>query len=293
MLWFTEPGAPLMKSTTHDEQMTDVVELDEKTLPVWKIEQIAASRNTREQYERRHKDRLYSLILLSLTHESFKEEQAKELWQGIVHHMEHLGSSLGRHIGISVAALDYLLNIRHELSAPKIIESHKSEFMTGTTTNDELTGLFLREVFNVVLHQQIEKSKRTDTSVCLLMIDIDDFKQVNDTYGHQEGDRVLEKLGEVIRSSVREMDIPARYGGEEFAVVMPEISIKQAAHVAERIRANIEQLVFNNFSVTVSAGAGQTGNDIDTQEDLIEAADKALYQAKENGKNQVVVSGNF
>ncbi len=181
------------------------------------------------------------------------------LWKGIVHHMKHLYDSLGRHVGISVTALDFLLNVRHELSAPKIIESDKSEFITGSATNDELTGLYLREVFDVVLHKQIEKAKRTRSFVSLLMIDIDDFKQINDTYGHQQGDRVLEKLGDMIRSLVRKMDLPARYGGEEIAVVMPEISIKQAVDVAERIRAKIEALVFDDFSITVSVGVGQTG----------------------------------
>nr|MDA3833641.1 GGDEF domain-containing protein [Spirochaetales bacterium] len=244
------------------------------------------------QYEHRYKDRLYFLILLSLTHESFREKDAKVLWKGVVHHMKHLYGSLGRHVGISVATLDYLLNVRHELSAPKIIESHKSEFITGTATNDELTGLYLREVFNVVLHKQIEKAKRTRSFVSLLMIDIDDFKQINDTYGHPQGDRVLEKLGDMIRSLVRKMDLPARYGGEEIAVVMPELSIKQAVDVAERIRTKIEELVFDDFSVTVSVRVGQTGKGIDTSEDLIAAADKALYQAKENGKNQVVTSSD-
>ena len=277
-----------MKSTTHDKQMADVIELDEKTLPLWEIERIASARNIRERYESCFRDRLYSLMLLSLTHESFKEEKAKNLWEGIVQHMQHMTESLGRRVGISVAALDFLLNVRHVLSAPKIIESHKSEFITGTATNDELTGLYLRDVFNVVLQKQIEKAKRTSSPVCMLMIDIDDFKQVNDTYGHQAGDRVLEELGDVIRSSVREMDLPARYGGEEIAVVMPDIAIIHAADVAERIRAKIEKLVFDDFSVTVSVGAGQTGKRIDTPEKLIEAADKAMYQAKENGKNQVV-----
>lgn len=276
-----------MKKATNDEQMADVVELEEKTLAVWEIERIAWSRHTREHYERLYKDRLYSLMLLSLTHESFKEEKARRLWQGLVHHMQHLDDRLGRHVGISVAALDFLLNVKHVLSAPKIIESHKSEFITGTATNDELTGLYLREVFNVVLHQQIEKAKRAGSSVCLLMIDIDDFKMINDTYGHQAGDQVLENLGAMIRSSVREMDLPARYGGEEIAVVMPEITISQAVDAAERIRASIEQMVFQDFSVTVSIGAGQTGQRIDTPEKLIEAADKALYQAKKTGKNRV------
>ena len=282
-----------MRNTTHKEQMADVVELDEKTLTVWEIERIASSRKTREQYEQRYKDRLYSLILLSLTHESFREKNAKVLWKGIVHHMKHLYRSLGRQVGISVAAIDYLLNVKHELSAPKIIESHKSEFITSTAANDELTGLYLREVFNVVLHKQIEKTKRTSSFVSLLMIDIDDFKQINDTYGHPQGDRVLEKLGDMIHSSVRKMDLPARYGGEEIAVVMPESSIKEAVNVAERIRAKIEALVFDVFSVTVSVGVGQTGKGIDTPEDLIAAADKALYQAKENGKNQVVTFDNL
>jgi len=124
------------------------------------------------------------------------------------------------------------------------------------------------------------------------MIDIDDFKQVNDTHGHQSGDHVLSEIGAMIRSSVREMDLPARYGGEEIAIIMPEITTEHAYKAAERIRQNIAQLAIDHISVTVSIGIGQTSVEINTPEKLIEASDKALYQAKVSGKNQVVIYEN-
>jgi len=281
-----------MNDVRHDKQMEDMVELDDNTLSVREIEGIANSMNTRDYFEKKYKGSLYSLILLSLTHESFRENDARLLFGNIIRHMQFLKTSLGRHVGISVASLDYLQNIAHKLFNPKIIEDHKSHFVTTSVTNDELTGLYLRDVFNVVLQKQVEEGKRTEFKMCLLMIDIDDFKKVNDTHGHQSGDHVLSEIGAMIRSSVRGMDLPARYGGEEMVIIMPEITTEEAYEAAERIRRNIAQLSIDHISVTVSIGIGQTSVEINTPEKLIEASDKALYQAKVSGKNQVVIYEN-
>ena len=119
------------------------------------------------------------------------------------------------------------------------------------------------------------------------MIDIDDFKTINDTYGHQEGDNVLKKIGKTINNLVRKMDLPARYGGEEFAIIMPKADMKQAFKAAERIRKRIAQLEFKGFSVTISIGISQASRNFNTPERLIHAADTALYVAKDKGKNCV------
>jgi diguanylate cyclase (GGDEF)-like protein len=181
---------------------------------------------------------------------------------------------------------------KNTLSEPKIIEEDKSTFITDATTKDELTELYLREVFEVVLRKETDKANRNKTPLCLLMIDIDDFKKINDTYGHLKGDEVLNKFGKTINGSIREMDLAARYGGEEIAVIMPSVDMVQAYKAAQRIRKTIEKVHFEDFFVTVSIGVSQTNQHIDTPEKLIHAADEALYKAKKKGKNQVILSHN-
>lgn len=280
----------MQKEIDNDNQLEDIVEFDDRTLSLADIESIANDGKIREHYENKYKDCLYSTILLSLTHESFQEDESKSLWNEILSHMRQLEHILDRSVGLSVASLDYLTNVKNALSEPKIIEENKSIFVAGATTKDELTGLFLREVFDVVIKKEMEEANRKNTSLCLLMIDIDDFKEINDQYGHLKGDEVLRKIGTTINDSVREMDLAARYGGEEMVVLMPRVDIEQAYKAAQRIRKTIEQIQFKEFFVTVSIGLSQTSRHIDTPDKLIHDADESLYDAKNKGKNQVIMS---
>ena len=279
----------LKKENNDNSQLEDIVGLDGRTLSLTDIESIANDEKVQKRYEAEYKDCLYSSILLSLTHESFQEDDAKSLWNKIISHMRRLNHILSRNVGISVASLDYLTNIKNTLSEPKLIEEDKSAFIADATTKDELTELYLREVFNVVLNKEIEEANRKNTCLCLLMIDIDDFKKINDIYGHLSGDEVLKKVGATINDSVREMDLAARYGGEEMAVIMPRVNIKEAYKAAHRIRKMIEQIPFKDFFVTVSIGVSQTNQYINTPDKLIKASDVALYKAKNEGKNQVII----
>lgn len=276
----------------NSKQLEDIVEIEDHALSLADIESIANDEKVRRHYENKYKNCLYSSILMSLTHESFSEAEAISLWNEIVAHMRQLNHILGRNVGISVASIDYLSNIKSKLSEPKIIEEEKSAFIAEATTKDELTELYLREVFEVVLKKEIAEADRNNKPLCLLMIDIDDFKKVNDTYGHLKGDEVLNKIGHVINESVREMDLAARYGGEELAVIMPNTSTDSAFEVAERIRKTIEELQFNGFNVTVSIGVCQFNQHSDTPSKLIQNADSALYRAKDEGKNIVKQCSN-
>ncbi len=271
-------------------QIEDIIEVEDNILSLEDIVRLANNRKRIQEYEIRYKDCLYSTILMSLTHERYTETEAKLLWNAIVAHMKSLNNNLGRQVGIAVASLDYLSNIKNELSDPLIIEERKSNFVAEATTKDELTGLYVREVFDVILNKEIDEANRTGSPLCLLMLDIDDFKKINDRYGHQEGDTVLNKLGTLLNSSVREMDTAVRYGGEELAIIMPRISLKKALNAAQRIRESIEKTQFNNFSVTVSIGVSQSSALLKTPMDLIRSADNALYEAKERGKNLVVAA---
>lgn len=279
-----------MKKKDSDMQLEEIVEAADYALSLSDIENACKNPHILNKYQDRYKGQLYSMMLMTLTHENFTEDDAQVLWCEIVEHMEYLDNMLGRPVGIAVASLDYLSNIKHELNEPVIIEEDKSEFITEATTKDELTNLYLRSVFDVMLKKELDEAKRKLGSLCLLLIDIDDFKSVNDNYGHQLGDQVLNKIGNEINNTVREMDTAARYGGEEISVIMPSSDINEAKSLAERIRSNIEGLCFTDFNVTISVGVSSTSECITTIESLIKSADDALYQAKARGKNQVVIS---
>lgn len=281
------PGRKKMEHNSNS-QLEDLLEIDERALPLETIESIARDSTFRKRYEKKYRNCLYSLILKSLTHELFAEKEAKTLWEEILRHMTQLNQILGRNVGVAVASLDYLTNIRRALSDPKIIEEHKSSFVAKTTIEDDLTGLYERDVFDVLLKKEVNQSVRNHTPLSLLMMDFDDFKKINDKFGHQAGDEVLRRAGRTLRESVRNMDCAARYGGEEFAVIMPNTEIGSAHRIAERIRRKIQKLTFKRFTMTVSIGVSEIDQRVRSPEELIEVADNALYKAKAEGKNRVV-----
>lgn len=162
---------------------------------------------------------------------------------------------------------------------------------------DALTGFYNRHQLEVRITQEIATSKRQKTPLCAIMVDIDFFKSINDTYGHAVGDLVLKTVAKVMRSQLREYDIAGRYGGEEFAFILPFTGIAEAELVAERLRKSVERKVIDiskvnsdvakkEISVTISLGTYELK---ESEDDLLKNADKALYKAKESGRNKVVI----
>ena len=160
---------------------------------------------------------------------------------------------------------------------------------------DGLTGLFMRRYFDARIEEEIERSKRYGTAFSVVMMDVDDFKSLNDAHGHLMGDRVLRGIANVVKSQMRGVDTAARYGGEEIAVILPRTELVNAYNVGERIRGAIAELRITTDStpaqalrVTASFGisAYPESKAIDG-EDLVRYADRALYRAKKTGKNRV------
>src|SRR4051794_791470 len=158
---------------------------------------------------------------------------------------------------------------------------------------DELTGLWNVRQLHEVLGNELERARRFGSSLGLAMLDLDDFKQINDTYGHQQGDQVLAAVAGALRSLSRDIDTPARYGGEEMAVVLPQTDAEGAAQLAERMRDAIEKLRVARVDgagylrVTASFGVASVPDCASDKDGLIAAADAALYRAKRAGKNRV------
>lgn len=157
--------------------------------------------------------------------------------------------------------------------------------------HDNLTKLYNRQKFNEELEKEILRENRYQHRLTIIMFDIDDFKVVNDTYGHDVGDVVLVKISQVVKQSVRSTDIVARWGGEEFMVLLPETTIEEAKTIAEHVRKNVAEVSFEEFqsNVTISLGISEYIVKKDTKESMLKNVDLALYEAKKTGKNKVVV----
>ncbi len=160
---------------------------------------------------------------------------------------------------------------------------------------DPLTGVFNRRFGLGRLHEEFERSIRSSIPLGLLMLDIDHFKSVNDTYGHQVGDRILKSVASIIRSILREGDILVRYGGEEFLAILPAASSEDLRLIGERIRRATEESAHpegdQTIRVTISiGGAAYPNQNVEKESSLLQLADDSLYKAKETGRNKVVVA---
>jgi len=170
-----------------------------------------------------------------------------------------------------------------------------SEDLRKISITDSLTDLYNRRFFQDRINEEIERSRRHGLPVSLIMLDIDNFKQYNDTYGHLAGDEALRLTAATIKNSVRNIDRVARYGGEEFAVILPMTEIAAARDIAERIRSGVAGRYFPDdalratVKLTASLGIASFPQHADNLFDLVGNADKALYIAKLNGKNRVAV----
>ncbi len=171
----------------------------------------------------------------------------------------------------------------------------EKERLEAFATIDEVTGLWNRRVLAARLSEEVARSSRYGNPLSLVMLDIDDFKRINDGLGHPAGDSVLEAVGEMLRTTLRESDIPIRYGGDEFAIILPGITKTEAFVVAEKLREHLAAMPITitiddrarEVHVTASLGVASVGSRAAEALSLLEAADGALYQAKASGRNQV------
>jgi diguanylate cyclase (GGDEF)-like protein len=167
-----------------------------------------------------------------------------------------------------------------------------NELLKELSNTDPLTHLNNRRYLTKALNSELLRAERTGDCLSLIIVDIDHFKKINDTYGHQNGDKVLTTIADVTQAHLRCYDIAARYGGEEFVLVLPGTSLAGGTEVAERLRAEVEAISFapplDKLSVTISLGVALFPSPLtDDMESLIRQADEALYRAKQQGRNRV------
>ena len=192
-----------------------------------------------------------------------------------------LAAQLGPVVLVAYVTTMFSADIRYGLNKAKLLSE-----------TDELTGLFNTRGFAIVADRLFSQAARYKRAISVLMVDSDNLKQVNDTHGHEAGNRLLRQLAERIQAELRYTDVPARYGGDEFVVLLPETPSKGAADVAERIRESMagKPLIYDGQAVrsTVSIGVASFPEDGHTIDAIVARADRALYKAKHGGRNAVV-----
>lgn len=201
--------------------------------------------------------------------------------------------------GELVARVKNLLRIKELQQEVEEKNSQLAELnqrLEAMAITDELTGLFNRRHFAERLREEFARSKRYQLDLACIMFDIDNFKRINDQWGHQTGDKVLKELGALLKRSHRTHDLAARYGGEEFILILCQTDHKGAMPFAEQLRKNVQDHAFTAVSgqpvvVTISVGVGSyPAPDVTQPDDLVRVTDGALYQAKRTGKNRVVTA---
>ncbi len=190
-------------------------------------------------------------------------------------------------------------NILKTLVKPAAIAIDNAQLFEETkelSIKDEITDLYNSRYFSEKLTQEVERARRYDSRISLIFMDIDDFKVVNDSYGHMVGSNTLTEVGGIIKNTIRDIDIGIRYGGDEFIVILPNTGLEGSKTLAERIRKRVEKHVFytgeeNEFSITISCGIATFPDTAEDEESIIRKADQAMYYVKEHGKNAVKPTG--
>jgi diguanylate cyclase (GGDEF)-like protein len=239
----------------------------------------------------KHGNTALSFIFQILTNLDLSPTEAEEHWRQILSNCQALSSAMGREVNLRTAVCDYFCSVNKSLHNPKIIEIHLFEKAAKSSTFDSLTGLLNRSGFDEALEREISRARRYDSNLSLLFLDLDDFKQVNDSFGHMAGDEVLIQVAKIIMIEKRSEDIAARYGGEEITILMPETSKANGWLLGERIRKRLEETViqYDGQAIKMTLSGGLASYPIDASDGvtLLKRSDKAMYRAKNFGKNNI------
>ncbi|MFP4378422.1 MAG: diguanylate cyclase [Spirochaetales bacterium] len=235
---------------------------------------------------------IYGKLLASLLSSNVPEDNAQLVFHRLLRHHQEMARELDRDLDIRVSAMDFAIQHPELVRDPVVVDRETLQLSNRLAAVDELTGLFNRRFLEIALGKEINRAQRYDHVFSLLFLDIDDFKIINDTHGHQVGDQVLKRFGEAVLRLLRNEDIGARFGGEEFVIILPQTDASGALAFARRLQSALNhEDALAGTSITFSGGIAVFPVSGLTARQLLNNADTALYQAKLNGKNQVRVHG--
>lgn len=235
----------------------------------------------------------YQVIFSVLTHLDLTTDKAEDYWKQIIFHRNSISKILNRNINLRTAICDYFCSISKDMKNPIVIEIRVFEEALDSLKYDSLTGLYTRRTFDDMFLRETDRATRYGLELSVLFFDLDDFKKINDTFGHLAGDETLKHVAGIVMGEIRTIDVAVRYGGDEIVVVLPETGKVNALVLGERIRKRVEETKHEYegqiISVTISGGLATFPIDATDTESLIKNSDIAVYRAKEEGKNNIIV----
>lgn len=218
-------------------------------------------------------------------------QDCEKYWSAALKHHRKLCEKMDREVDLTTSFSDYFINFTELLSNPRIIEADKYQDLVTKTITDKLTGLFNRRYFDEAYENQVGRALKYQDCFTVLFLDIDNFKMINDQYGHYAGDCVLQEIAEVIDDVKRDNDTAARYGGEEFVLLLTHTDKDKSLIFAERLRQRVASHSFTlngeTVQVTLSGGIASYPENSQDPQLLLPMADKAMYLAKGAGKNRI------
>ena len=251
-----------------------------------------------EQLAEKHGPHAFSVLFNVLTSLDLAAGEAEKHWHAILQHHARLQDDCNTAFPLRLAIFSYFCTIVKLLDNPRLVDVRNYEQTVRHSRNDHLTGLLNRRLFEEIFTREISRAVRHGTDLALLFFDIDNFKKVNDTFGHPAGDAVLRWFAGILEKNKRGEDIAVRYGGEEFILLLPQTSKTSALIIGERIRNEVQknsvEVAGKQIGITVSCGLAVYPYDATAADNLLENADKALYRAKNVGKNIIcMISRNM
>jgi diguanylate cyclase (GGDEF)-like protein len=234
----------------------------------------------------------YPIILHILTHLDIEVAEAETSWKAIIGLYQSMSKAIGRKISLRTAICEYFCSVHKSLRNPKVVEIHLFEKTLKDSKYDGLTGLLNRQALDDVLVNEFNRAKRHHEALSLIFFDLDNFKRVNDTYGHLAGDEALRAVARVLLMEKRLEDLAGRYGGEELVLLLPETSKENARIIGERVREKVEEMIITwdetHIRLTISGGLSSFPAEADSVTALIQTADEAVQRAKDMGKNKIL-----
>lgn len=238
-------------------------------------------------------DNLLARILGTFVYIRFGENEARRHWEKILSLHDRVSEQLEEPFSILSSVYDYFLNQTDLLKNPLVIDHEVFHLVKRYAVVDSLSGVFNRNYFELVFKKELKRAIRYDKTFSLLLVDIDDFKRVNDEHGHVFGDSVIRHCAGVLKAVCREEDILCRFGGEEFIFFLPETPAAGALQFGERVRQRISGDRFlNQNRISISGGIAEYPHDARSALDLLRCADSALYKAKAEGKDRISLFEN-
>lgn len=241
-----------------------------------------------EQYKIERGQAYFQDLIYTLFQIDFSHRNCETIWKDLIQHKEEMTKTLRRKVHIIVAGLDYFSKESPELEDIILLDKKTHNRILQHTVKDSLTGLYNFAYFKSTLPKEIERFQRFQTPTTLIMMDLDNFKNYNDSHGHLKGNELLAEIGDCLKRLTREYDSAIRYGGDEFAIIAPNTNLNQGLSLSKRLVELFKKDIHTKHNIGISIGVASASEELNNPEKILQTADQKLYVAKKERNFKIV-----